>query len=222
LGNTYTIVGAATASINGGSGPNTFNVSTGGSLSGTLSGGTDASKNLLSYSKYATRGVVVDLLTGSATAIDGGANSGISGIENVTGSLNGGDILIGDGNANALTSVKGHNILIGEGGGDTITSASKTFDIMIAGKTNYDGTISDLQTILTTWKTATTSNYSSVISTIEGNSFAEPLNSTKVSDSGGSDVADTLKGNSQASTDWLFADTNDTLSGDSGDTLVTI
>jgi ELWxxDGT repeat protein len=90
LGNTYTIVGAADASINGGSGPNTINVSTGGSLSGTLSAGSDTSKNLLSYAKYATSGVVVDLLLGSATAIDGGAKGGISGIENVTGSSVGG------------------------------------------------------------------------------------------------------------------------------------
>jgi ELWxxDGT repeat protein len=220
-GNVYNIVDTATGSINGGSGPNVYNVSNSGSLSGALSGGTDASKNLLSYSKYTT-GVVVDLLTGSATAIDGGANSGISGIENVTGSMNGGDILIGDGNANTLTSVKGHNILIGEGGGDTIISASKTFDIMIAGKTNYDGTIADLQTILTTWKLTTTSNYSSQISTIESNSFAEPLNSTTAADSASPDVADTLKGNSQASTDWLFDDTNDVATGDTGDTVVTI
>jgi ELWxxDGT repeat protein len=204
-GNTYTIVGAASASINGGTGPNTFNVSTGGSLSGTLSGGSDTSKNLLSYAKYATSGVVVDLPLESATAIDGGTNGGISGIENVTGSSVGGDILVGDANANTLTTIKGHNILIGgSGGGDTLTSGAKGMDILIAGTTNYDSNIAALQTIMATWKTSTASNYSTVISTIMGNSFADPLNTTTVSDSGASDAADTLNGSGKATTDWFF------------------
>jgi ELWxxDGT repeat protein len=136
LGNTFTIAGAANASINGGTGPNTYNVSSGGSLSGTLSGGT-GSNNLLSYSKYTTSGVVVDLPLESATAIDSGLNNGISGIRNVTGSANGGDILVGDANANKLTTVKGHNILIGgSGGGDTLTSGTSGADILIAGTTS--------------------------------------------------------------------------------------
>jgi hypothetical protein len=228
LGNTYTIVGAATASINGGSGTNTFNVSTGGSLSGTLSGGS-GSGNLLSYSKYATSGVVVDLPLDSATAVDGGANGGISGIRNVTGSMNGGDILVGDANANKLTTSKGHNILIGgSGGSDTLTSSSHGIDILIAGTTNYDSNIAALQTILTTWKTSNAGNYSSVINSIE-TAATDPLSASQVSDSGASDVADTLAGSGVATTDWFFlhntggSKPNDTASGvGAGDTETSI
>ncbi|HEV3003879.1 MAG TPA: hypothetical protein VGX78_05430, partial [Pirellulales bacterium] len=225
LGNTFAIVGAATASVNGGTGPNTYNVSTGGSLSGTLNGGSGSS-NLLSYSKYASSGVVVDLPLGSATAIDGGANGGISGIRNVTGSSVGGDILVGDANPNKLTTLKGHNILIGgSGGGDKLTSGTGGADILIAGTTNYDTSIAAMQAILAKWKTSTASNYASVVSTIMNSSFADPLNTTTVADSGASDLADTLVGSNKAATDWFFAhfaggsEPNDTLAGvGTGDT----
>jgi hypothetical protein len=224
---TYTIVGAANASIAGGSGKNTYNISTGGSLRGTLSGGSGTS-NTLSYSKYATSGVIVDLVLGSATAIDGGANGGISGIRNVTGSQNGGDILVGDANPNILKANKGHNILIGGfGGGDTLTSGGA--DILIAGTTNYDSNIAALQTILATWKTSTSSTYSTVISTLMSNSFADPLNTSTVSDSGATDVADTLTGSNKPTTDWFFAHTtggsqpNDNLvNKGTGDTVASI
>jgi ELWxxDGT repeat protein len=224
---TYTIVGAANASLVGGSGINTYNISTGGSLSGTLNGGS-GTQNTLSYSKYTTSGVVVDLPLASATAIDSGANGGISGIRNVTGSQNGGDILVGDANPNVLKANKGHNILIGgSGGGDTLTSGGA--DILIAGTTNYDSNIGALLTILATWKTSTTSTYASVISTIMGSSFADPLNSSTVTDSSGSDTADTLNGSTKPTTDWFFAHNtggakpNDTLNGvGSGDTVSSI
>jgi ELWxxDGT repeat protein len=223
------LVGAATASIVGGSGTNIFNVSTGGSLSGTLNGGS-GSGNSLSYAKYTTSGVVVDLLLGSATAIDGGANGGISGIRNVTGSKVGGDILVGDANANKLTTIKGHNILIGgAGGGDTLASGAKGADILIAGSTNYDTNIAALQVILATRKTSTASNYASVINTIMSSSFADPLNTSTVSDSGAGDLADTLNGSNKAATDWFFAhlaggsEPNDAITGEgSGDIMTGI
>jgi hypothetical protein len=219
----------AMANLTGGTDINSFNVANGGSLSGKLNGGSGAT-NLLSYSKYTTSGVVVDLLLGSATAIDGGANGGISGIESVTGSSNGGDILVGDANPNTLTTSKGHNILIGgSGGGDTLTSGTNGADILIAGTTNYDTNIAALQAILAEWKTSTASNYASVISTIMSNSFADPLNSSTVSDAGSSDLPDTLTGSNKAATDWFFAhiaggsDPNDIVAGKgSGDTLTGI
>jgi ELWxxDGT repeat protein len=230
---TYTVVGAANASIVGGTGINTYNVSTGGSLSGTLNGGSGTS-NLLSYAKYTTSGVVVDLPLSSATAIFGGNPGGISGIRNVTGSQNGGDILVGDANPNILKANKGHNILIGgSGGGDTLTSGGA--DILIAGTTTYDSNISALQTILATWKTSTSANYNTVITTIEGSSFADPLDgltgpaAQSVFDSGATDVADTLVGKGTSMTDWFFAHTatdskpKDTLSGiGAGDTTTGI
>ena len=146
---TFTIASAATASVAGGSGNDTVKVLTGGSLSGTLAGG--GGTNALAYSGYATSGVVVDLPLGSATAIDAGASGGIANIQNVTGSKNGGDILVGDANANVLKALKGHNILIGgSGGGDTLTSGGA--DILIAGSTSYDTNLAALQFIFSEWK----------------------------------------------------------------------
>ncbi len=224
---TFTIGGAANASIAGGTGKNTFKFITGGSLTGTLKGGSGIS-NTLDYSGYATSGVVVDLPLGSATAVNGGANGGISGIRNVTGSKNGGDILVGDANPNVLKALKGHNILIGgSGGGDTLTSGGA--DILIAGTTSYDSNIAALQTILATWMTSTPANYSTVISTIMSNTFADPLNTSTVFDSGASDVADTLNGSGKATTDWFFAHTGTTPPPDdiinfkgTGDTVTSI
>ncbi len=223
---TFTISGAANASITGGSGNDTFKFTTGGSLTGTLNGG--GGTNTLDYSGYATSGVIVDLPLGSATAVNGGANGGISNIQNVTGSKNGGDILVGDANPNVLKALKGHNILIGgSGGGDTLTSGGA--DILIAGTTSYDNNIAALQTILNTWKTSTPANYSTVISTIMSNSFADPLNTSTVFDSGATDLADTLNGSGKATTDWFFAHTGTTPPPDdiinnkgSGDTVTSI
>jgi len=213
-GNIFNIVGPANASITGGTGPDTFNFTTtvsplgtiSGSLSGTLNGG--GGVNTLSYAKYTASGVVVDLPLGSATGVAGA----ISNIQNITGSANGGDILVGDANVNVLRVNKGHNILIGgSGGGDTLWSAGA--DIMIAGTTSYDSNIAALQTILATWKTATLSNYQTVISTIESASFADPLDglsgpaAQSVFDSGTNDLPDTLNGKSTSDLDWFFAHT---------------
>jgi ELWxxDGT repeat protein len=223
---TYTINGAANATINGGTGVNTYNIQTGGSLSGILNGGSGAT-NTLSYSTYSTSGVVVDLVLGSATAIDGGVSGGITGINNVTGSLNGGDILVGNANKNILKANKGHNILIaGSNGGDTLTSGGA--DILIAGTTSYDSNIAALQTILAKWVTSTPATYATVISAIMANTFADPLNATTVTDSGASDTPDTLTGSNKATTDWFFAHTaadakKDVISGQgAGDTVTSI
>jgi ELWxxDGT repeat protein len=198
----FNLVGAANASIVGGSGINTYNVATGASLTGSINGGS-GTQNLLSYAKYSSpSGVVADLLLGTATAISGG----ISHIENVTGSLLGGDILVGDASPNILIASKGHDIIIGgSGGGDTLTSLSPAISILIAGSTNYDSNIPALQTILTKWKTATTANSASVVAAIEDSGFADPLNSTTVPAEGSPDAPDTLTGSTAAAADWYFA-----------------
>jgi hypothetical protein len=218
---TFTISGAANASIVGGSGNDTFKFTTGGSLTGTINGG--GGTNTLDYSGYATSGVIVDLPLGSATAVNGG----ISNIRNVTGSLIGGDILVGDANTNVLKALKGHNILIGgSGGGDTLTSGGA--DILIAGSTSYDSNLAALQFIFNEWKTSTPTTYASTINTIE-TSATDPLNSTTVFDSGSPDLADTLNGKGTSMTDWFFAHTtggtnpNDILTGvGTGDTVTSI
>jgi ELWxxDGT repeat protein len=216
---TFNINGAANASIQSGSGNDTFNVAGGASLTGGIDGGTGT--NTLSYSKYSTSGVVVDLPLGTATGIAGG----IAHIQNVTGSAKGGDILVGDANANVLSTLAGHNIVIGgSGGGDTLNS--KGADILIAGVTNYDSNVAALQFILAEWKVSTSSNYATTINNIE-NSTTDPLNGTTVSDAGAPDLADTLNGNGLANSDWFFAHTgggtnpNDVLTGQGTGDVVT-
>jgi hypothetical protein len=61
------------------------------------------------------------------------------------------------------------------------------------------------------------------------NSFADPLNTSTVSDSGASDVADTLTGSGKPKSDWFFlhntggSKPNDTASGvGTGDTETSI
>jgi Ca2+-binding RTX toxin-like protein len=62
--------------------------------------------------------------------------AGISGIENVTGSI-GNDLIVGDGNANILIGGTGRNIIIGGGGADTLTGGGGD-NILIGGTTSYD------------------------------------------------------------------------------------
>jgi ELWxxDGT repeat protein len=221
---TYTIAGPANASINGGTANDSFKfISTvqapygtiNGSLTGTINGG--GGTNTLDYSKYTTS-VIVDLPLGSATGVTGG----ISNIQNVTGSQNGGDILVGDQNANVLKANKGHNILIGgSGGGDTLTSGGA--DILIAGSTIYDSNLAALQFILNEWKSSSPATYLTTINNIK-TSATDPLSAAQVSDSGSPDHADTLNGKGAASSDWFFAhqsggtNPNDTITGQgSGD-----
>jgi ELWxxDGT repeat protein len=219
--NVFNINGVITANITAGSGKDAFNVASGASLTGGIDGGTGT--NSLSYSKYKTSGVVVDLPLGTATAISGG----IAHIQNVTGSAVGGDILVGDANANVLSTVAGHNIVIGgSGGGDTLSSHGA--DILIAGTTNYDTNVTALLFILGEWKGSNSSNYSTTINNIESSS-TDPLNSTTVSDSGSPDLASTLNGNGLPTSDWFFlhntggTTANDTLNNaGTGDTQTSI
>jgi hypothetical protein len=180
--------------LKGGTGNDTFKFSNAAGITGTLDGG--GGSDSLDYSSYTT-GVTVDLLTGTATGVKGG----ISNIQNVTGSANGGDILVGDANPNILTELKGHNILIGGGGADTLNAGSGG-DILIGGTTAYDSNLSALQTILATWKTSTPSNYASVLAKIMSSSFADPLNASTVFDDG---FVDVLNGGKGTVNDWFFA-----------------
>jgi ELWxxDGT repeat protein len=225
---TYTISGTLTATINAGSQNDTFKVLSGANLQGTINGG--GGVNTLDYSGFNSSGVIVDLPLDSATAINGGANHGIAKIQNVTGSGHGGDILVGDGNANVFRTLRGHNIQIGGSGGrDTLTSGGSG-DILIAGSTNYDTNIAALQFILGEWAVVKASTYATVIKNIE-KSATDPLNASTVRDSGSPDLADTLNGKSgkTAVADWYFAHTaggtnpNDTINNQfSGEKVTSI
>jgi hypothetical protein len=126
----------------GGSGLDVFAFTVGGSLSGTLDGGTAPlhEGNWLNYSALTTP-VTVNLQTGKATGVAGA----VANIQNVHGGNGGntltgdaqGNILIGGAGNNVITGGTGASILIGDAGAGTITGGSGG-DILIGGSTVYD------------------------------------------------------------------------------------
>ena len=131
------------ANVKGTTGTDSFVLTNGMGLTGTLNGG--GGNDTLNYSAYTTS-VRVNLTTLSATGIDGGLAGGIgalvsgtmtsTGIENITGG-NGNDILIGDAAGNHLTETgnSGNDIIVGGGGADVIYGSSGS-DIIITGDTS--------------------------------------------------------------------------------------
>ena len=102
----------------GGSGADTFKISNGKGVGGSITGGS-GSRNTLDYSTWTT-GVAVDLGSGQASGIA----QGIRGFNIVTGSKY----------ADSLTAGSGTDIIRGNGGNDTITGGSGS-DILIGGST---------------------------------------------------------------------------------------
>ncbi|MFO7964214.1 MAG: LEPR-XLL domain-containing protein [Desulfobacterales bacterium] len=98
--------------VEGGSGDNRFVFEEGGSIDGTIDGGTGGT-NTLDYSAY-TSPVTVDLSAGTATG-----TLGISHFVNVTGG-SGNDAISGDANANVLDGGAGNDLLAGGLGADTL------------------------------------------------------------------------------------------------------
>src|SRR5262249_2329282 len=130
--NAGTITGSFTFSaiktVKGTSLADTFKLSNGYGLTGSLDGA--GGGDTLDYSLWTT-GIRVSLTSGSASAITGG----VTNIRNLTGgSAN--DVLIGDSNGNTLIDNAGQNILVGNGGNDTLAVAGTGYDILIGG----DGT----------------------------------------------------------------------------------
>ena len=109
-GSTFIITGTDTGSINGtlsftgfenlvgGSGNDIFLISGSGNISGKVDGG--AGNDTLDYSYY-DQAVTVNLADGIAPGINDGEETGISSIENITGSAFD-DILIGDDGSNII------------------------------------------------------------------------------------------------------------------------
>jgi hypothetical protein len=133
-------------SLLGGTANDSFQFQTGGSISGTLDGG--GGTNTLDYSAYVGN-ILVDLLLGTATGVNGGATYSESNIQNVNGS-HGNDLIVGDANANVLTGGTGRNVIIGDGGGNTITGGGG-FNLLIGATTSYDGSLPALQALMLYW-----------------------------------------------------------------------
>lgn len=121
LGGTAGLVYTNVESLVGGGGNDTFVFAADGSFDGKIDGGLGEA-NRLDFSTF-TVPVVVNLGMGIATRIDDGGNTlwmvSVSSIQDAQGG-SGGDILIGDANANKLTGGGGSDTLVGEAGNDTL------------------------------------------------------------------------------------------------------
>ncbi len=152
---TYTAV----ENLAGGSGTDDFQFKAAGSVSGTITGG--AGSEWLDYSLLTTP-VSVNLQTGAATKVKGGALGGVINVRNVLGSAYGynklvgsnlGSILVGRGKGNTLTAGSGPSILIGGYGQNTINGGTAD-DLLIDGRTIYDANLAALTALYAEWQSA--------------------------------------------------------------------
>jgi hypothetical protein len=212
----------------GGSAGDTFKLSNGKGVSGTINGG--AGSNWLDYSAYTTA-ITVNLSAAafgalpadSATGIDGGAANGEVNIANVRAGSGaamvvggGGNILIGGAGNDTLvdtyagTSAGGGSLLIGGNGADTLTGGSAG-DLLIGEKASYASKNANLQDILTYWN----SNSHSAAFTALQSSTGLPGTGERLvwgSTVTGDSRADVLNGTTNASAiDWFFAGSEDTI-----------
>jgi hypothetical protein len=150
----------------GGPGVDTFAMHPAGSVLSLSGGGAPAGMgDWLSYAAFTTP-VTVNLTTGSATNVGGGAAGAVQGIPDVRGGAGdntliggGGNIFIGGGGSNTLidaytgTAAAGRSLLIGGTGMSNLTAGSAG-DILVAGTTSYDGNFAALMSILAEWQSA--------------------------------------------------------------------
>jgi hypothetical protein len=196
-----------------------------GSLSGTLDGGGAPVNegNWLDYSGVTTA-VVVNLQTGSATGVFGGAVGMVANIQNVHGGDGGstltgnaeGNILIGGAGADTLIGGSGASILIGDTGVDSVTGGSGG-DILIGDSTSFDAMTTSneqaLMAILAEWQSV--DSYATRFTDIDtgtggGLNGTFSLNfGTTVNDDGSAETV-TAAPSAQA-LDWFFQGAGDTL-----------
>lgn len=170
--NTWNITGADTGNVNGtftfkeienvtgGSGVDTFKVTQGGSISGTVNGGAipagaAAGGDWLDYSTI-TSAVTANLGTGVADDFGKVVNvqniHGGSGIDTLTGSSIG-NILVGGSNNDTLTAGSGRSLIIGGVGTDKVSGGAAQ-DIVIGGFTDFDNNFAALSSILAEWQSS--------------------------------------------------------------------
>jgi hypothetical protein len=197
----------------GGNGVDTFKLYPWATFASIDGGGAPVGQgDWLNYSAFpATRPVTVNLATGSATNVGGGAAGAVKNVRNVVSGAgkdtligdSQGNILIGGGGNDIILGGSGRSLLIGGTGGSTITGGSSG-DILIAGTTTYDSNHTALMLILKEWQ-RTDKTYTQRIADLKnggGYNGGYTLNwGTTVLDSG--TAADTLTGG--AGLDWFFA-----------------
>lgn len=168
--NTWAISGANAGTFNGtfnfsqvknllgGTSTDVFSLASGGSITGTIDGGTSAtSGDWIDYSNYGSN-VSANLATGVVTGI-----SQIANIQNVHGSNTAINTLIGNASGNALvggnandtiTAGAGNSVIIG-GKGQDVVRGSTGQDIVISSFTDYDSNFLALNSILAEWQSPT-------------------------------------------------------------------
>ncbi len=200
---------ASVESLMGGSGNDVFVVGAGGSVTGSVTGGTGA--NRLDYSAWGT-GVTVNLANGSATAVAGGVSAvrevrGGSGNDYLSGTVsdevlrgNGGnDVLVGGGGNDTMHGGEGRDLMIGGGGADTLNGGGGE-DLLMSGTTDYDSNEVALRSIAAEWG-RTDLSFTERVSSLRNGTGGCPyvLTSSTVHDDG---VCDSMAG--EGSQDWLW------------------
>jgi hypothetical protein len=209
----------------GGSGVDSFRFLAKGSVSGTLDGGSAPAHqgNWLDYSGL-TSAVTVNLQTGAATGVAGGAAGQVAHIQNVHGG-NGGDtlagnsqgnILIGGTGSDKLIGGSGRSILIGDAGSDTVTGGSGS-DILMGDGTTLDAMTTSnqqaLMAVLAEWQSS--DSYATRFTDIDtgtgsGLNGTAKLNfGTTVLDDGSADTVTGLL--SSQALNWFFQGAGDVL-----------
>ncbi len=227
-----------TPQLVGGTGVDDFRFnSTSGNVVGINGGGAPLGQgDWLNYSLFPSSSTVtVNLATGSASNVNGGAAGAVTNIQNVVGSTSGtnnltgdaqGNILIGGSGLNTLTGGSGSSLLIGGSGQGSITGGSGS-DILIAGATTNNASTAagedSLMAILAELQSADTFAQK-VYDLIHGTDSGDPngqgsdLNGSNKLTWGGtvraSTGAFTLSGDTSVETtaDWFFSNASSTLS----------
>jgi hypothetical protein len=222
----------------GGSGVDVFKFAAPGRLTGSLDGGAAPlhKGNWLDYSGLTTA-VTVNLQTGSATAVAGGAAGKVANIQNVHGGDGGniltgnaqGNILIGGAGADTIIGGSGFSLLIGGKGADTVTGHSGN-DILIGGSTAFDpmrtANEAALMAILTEWQSA--DSYADRFGDInQGSSYAPGshlngnfrlrtgVGATVLDDAGAPDTV--TEAGAGPRRDWFFQYAGDTINNQPGE-----
>jgi hypothetical protein len=225
------------AHLVGGTGVDTFRFHSSSSLVVGINGGGAPSGqgDWLKYSEFPSSSTVtVNLATGSATNINGGAAGAVTNIQNVLGSASGtndltgdsqGNILIGGSGLNTLVGGSGNSLLIGGSGHGSITGGSGQ-DILIAGVTTNNplsaAGVDSLMAILAELR-STDTFAQKVYDLIHGTDSGDPnghgsdLNGSNKLTWGGtvraSTGAFTLAGDTSvaATADWFFSSSSSTV-----------
>jgi hypothetical protein len=215
----------------GGSGVDIFKISPAGTALSIDGGGAPAGQgDWLDYSAFTILqpSVTVNLATGSATNVNGGAAGSVTNIQNVHGGNGGntltgnalGNILIGGTGADTITGGSGRSLLIGDQGADQITGGSggsaSGGDILVGGTTIWDSDTNAhfqaLISILAEWQSG--NSYASRVSHLRLGGGLNGSNKliwgTTVKDDGVANVLTAATSASSPAVDWFFTGAFDT------------